>query len=118
MLLLLPCIAYALLYRILRKKDLEWRQASLTAAVLCGACVALFTEALSIPRLISRGPLALCWFALCLACFFYLRINGQTTPSSSSPRENKISGAPLDRPLRTLLGVCVVIVAIVAVIAL
>jgi hypothetical protein len=86
MLLLLPCIAYWLLFWILRQKGLEWRRAALTAAVLCGTCVVLFTEALSLFRLLSRGPLALCWLVLCLAAFFYERtLKGNAAGCSFAP---------------------------------
>jgi hypothetical protein len=84
MLLLLPCIAYFLLFQILRDKGLEWRRAALTAAVFCGTCVAMFTEALSIPQLLSRGPLAVCWFVLCVAAFVYWRKRKKTALPRSS----------------------------------
>jgi hypothetical protein len=116
MLLLLPCIAYCLLFRILREKGLEWRRAALTAAVFCGTCVVLFTEALSLPRLLSRGPLALCWLALCAATFFYLRtLKGRS--AESSPGQNG-SAAPFDRATRILLGITGIIVVLVAITAL
>ena len=118
MLLLLPCIAYYLLFRILRAKGLEWRRATLTSAVLCGTCVALFTEALSLPRLLSRGPLALCWLALCLAAFFYLRTirrkSVESPPAQSGP------DAPFDRTAKILLvsaGIIVVLVGITALVS-
>jgi hypothetical protein len=115
MLLLLPCIAYGLLYRILRKKGLEWRRAILTSAVLCGTAVVLFTEALSLPRFLSRGPLALCWLALCLAAYFYLRTLTEKA-AESTPAEDG-SAPQLDRPIKILLvaaGIIVVLVAITA----
>jgi hypothetical protein len=134
MLLLLPGIAYCLIFGILRKKGLEWRQAALTAAVLCGTSVVLFTEVLSVPRLISRGPLAICWFALCVFCFFYWRTIKRTTPSVSlssvvgdivedgsvvSPLDcPSLDRPPLDRPIRFLLVAAVAIIAIIAIIAL
>lgn len=118
MLLLLPCIAYCLLVLILRKKGLEWRRAALTAAVLCGTCVVVFTEALSLPRLLSRGPLALCWLALCLAAFFCWRMIKVRSAESSSAQQG--SSEPLDRTTRILLvttGVIVVLVAITALVS-
>lgn len=116
MLLLLPCIAYWLLFRILRQKGLEWRRAALTAAVLCGTCVVLFTEALSLPRLLSRGPLALCWLALCLAAFFYKRtLEGRPAESSLAPNA---SDEPVDRNTRILLVSTAFIILLVAITAL
>jgi hypothetical protein len=44
MLLLLPAIAYYLLFTTLREKGLEWRLATLAAAVLCGTSVVVFTQ--------------------------------------------------------------------------
>ena len=120
MLLLLPCIAYGLVFLILRKKGLEWRRAALTAAVLCGASVVVFTEVLSVPRLLSRGPLALCWLFLCLAAVFYLhKIVTKTPlgPRTESSEADNISRAPVDRSTRILLivaGALIVLVAITA----
>ncbi len=120
MLLLLPCIAYGLVFLILRKKGLEWRRAALTAAVLCGASVVVFTEVLSVPRLLSRGPLALCWLFLCLAAVFYLhKIVTKTPlgPRTESSAADNISRAPVDRSTRILLivaGALIVLVAITA----
>ncbi len=121
MLLLLPGIAYCLLFLVLREKGLEWRQAALTAAVFCGACVVLFTEALSLPRLLARGPLALCWLALCVAAFLYLRTL-KSASAESSPLHDGSSATlphvPLDRPTKILLVSAGVIVALVALTAL
>jgi hypothetical protein len=118
MLLLLPCVAYCLLFLILHEKGLEWRRAALTAAVLCGTCVVLFTEALSLPRLLTRGPLALCWLAFCAASFLYLRtIKGKS--AESSPAQNGAS-AHLDRTTRILLvgtGLIVVLVGLTALVS-
>lgn len=116
MLLLLPCIAYCLLFRILREKGLEWRRAALTAAVLCGTCVVIFTEALSLPRLLTRGPLALCWLALCLAAFLYQKtLKGRSAESSLAPNG---SAHPFDGTTRILLVSTTIIVLLVAITAL
>lgn len=77
--------------------------------------MALFTEALSLPRLLSRSPLALCWGGLCVASFVYLRtLKGK--PAGASPAQNS-SAAPLDRTTRILLvgtGVIVLLVGVTA----
>jgi hypothetical protein len=121
MLLLLPCVAYCLLFLILREKGLEWRHAALTAAVFCGTCVVLFTEVLSLPRLLARGPLALCWLVLCVATFLYLRTLKRASAESSPLQDSSsvtLPHAPLDRPTKILLvGTCI-IVALVAITAL
>lgn len=118
MLLLLPCIAYCLLFWILREKGLEWRRGALTAAVLCGTCVVLFTEALSIPRFLSRGPLALCWLVLCLAAFFYLTAINREAPRRLPDESGSRTG--LDGAIRNLLigaGAIAVTVVILALLA-
>jgi hypothetical protein len=118
MLLLLPCIAYWLIFRILRVKGLEWRRGVLTSAVLCGTCVVVFTEALSLPRLLSRGPLATCWLALCLTAFYCLRTIKGSSPQPCVAQNS--SAAPLDRTTKILListGVIVVLVAITALVS-
>lgn len=73
MLLILPVIAFVIFFLILRERGEEWRWALLGAAISCGTCVVAITELLSIPRLISRGPVALFWAVICTAGFFYLR---------------------------------------------
>ncbi len=136
MLLLLPFIAYCLLFLILREKGLEWRQAALTAAVFCGTSVVLFTEALSLPRLLTRGPLALCWLALCLAALLYWRklkagstnfsparhgsaaIPHHSTIDSPAIDSPELDSPTLDRPTKILLVGTGVIVALVALTAL
>lgn len=126
--ILLPCIAYGLLYAILRRTGLEWRRAALTAAVFCGTCVALFTEALSVPKLLSRGPLALCWLVVCVVAFWYLRtLKKKETRLSSLPPDNSDALAQSldqlpdkDGPNKTLLvaaGLIVVLVAITALVS-
>jgi hypothetical protein len=116
MLLLLPCIAYGLLVWILHKKGLEWRRAALTAAVLCGTCVVIFTEALSLPRFLARGPLALCWLALCVAAFLYLRtLKGKSAGATTAPTG---SATTFDRATKILLVSTGIIVALVAITAL
>jgi hypothetical protein len=115
-LLLFPGIAYHLFFLILRTKGFEWRRACLTAAVFCGLCVVTITEVLSLPRLISRGPVAALWFAVCLLAFLYLRnvkraSCEQSLDQSSSPH-------PLDRSSKGLLIVAAVIVLLVGLVAL
>src|SRR5947209_8448515 len=115
MMLLLPCIAYCLLFQILREKGLEWRRAAITTAVFCGGCVALFTEALSLPRLLSRGPLALCWLSLSLASFFYWRRHKRS--AKYVPERTTVSSLP-DRPIKILVTIAGAIAVLVGIIAL
>ena len=72
MLLCLPVIAFLFFYLILRERGEEWRWALLGAAIFCATCLVAVTELLSIPRLISRGPVALFWAIICAAGIWYL----------------------------------------------
>lgn len=116
MLLLLPCIAYALLFLVLREKRLDWRRACLTAAVFCGTCVVAITEILSVPRLISRWPVAALWSVVCAVSLLWLvslkRGSQGQTPVESSSAES------VDRSYRVLLTVSIFIVVAVGVLAL
>src|SRR5271156_648186 len=68
---LLPFIAYAGLFRIFRLRGEGWRSAALGAVTCWGVFVALSTELLSVPRLITRPALAVAWLLLAIASFFY-----------------------------------------------
>lgn len=116
MLLLLPCLAYFLFFRILREKGLDWRRACLTAALFCGTCVVLITEALSLPRLLSRGPVATVWLAVCTLSFLYLGTLKRRPLEQKAAQDT--STEPLDRPMRTLLLVTGAIALLVGIIAL
>ena len=116
MLLLLPCIAFGLLFLILREKGLEWRRACLTAAVFCGSCMVAITEILNVPRLISRGPVAALWLAVCALSFAYLR-KVKRAHLEQKPVQGA-STAPLDRPIKILLVCTVAFAVLVGVIAL
>jgi hypothetical protein len=84
--------------------------------VLCGTCVVLFTEVLSIPRLLSRGPVAVCWLALSLAAFFYLTANNRDAPRRLPDESGSRAG--LDGAIRNLLIGTAAIAVIVVVLAL
>jgi hypothetical protein len=98
-LILLPCIAFFILFRAFRTKGHGWRAASLRAATLWWAFLVAVTELLSIPYLLTRGWIALAWALFCVAGFAYLffshssslSVNGvsHTLPSTGSRRLSK-----------------------------
>lgn len=106
MLLLLPLIAWLLFFLILRERDLDWRTASLAAAVCCGACVGVITEILSVPGLINPAGVAISWLAICGAALAYLRFaktrrvaqrlsDGSTIEEWDTPTKALFAGALL-----------------------
>jgi hypothetical protein len=118
MLLLLPFIAFLLLFRILREKEIDWRRAALGAAVLWGSCVVVITETLSVPRLVTRNAVAICWLVVCVAELLYLRVLQHRTCPVTHDRE--FSGETLDRSTKGLLvgvGIIVLLVGITAVVS-
>ena len=73
MLLILPIATFLVLYFIFRTQKIEWRRAALAAAVFCGTCVVVITETLSLPRLLTRGYVAIFWLVICVVSFLFLR---------------------------------------------
>ena len=65
----LPFIAYAGMFRVFRLRGEGWRSAALGAATCWGVFVALSTEILSVPRLITRPALAVAWLLRAIASF-------------------------------------------------
>jgi hypothetical protein len=118
MLLILPAAAFLFFFLVLRKHGLDWRRSALGAAVLWGACVALSTEALSLPRLLTRGPVAILWLAVCIGSFVYWRILKRRGPQASKPVNSADSVLPSAmRKLLAAAGILVVLVGIDAVVA-
>ena len=119
MLLILPAAAYLFLTLLLREKGVDWRRSLLAAAVFWGACVALSTEALSAPSLVTRGPVALFWLVVCLAVFLCWRVQRARDPHGPNATKSADSGS-LPTALKALLaatGVAVVLVGIDALVA-
>src|SRR3989442_12593491 len=71
MLMLLPVAAYLVIFLVLRLRGEGWRSAALGAAVCWGVFLALVTEILSVPRMITRPALAVAWLSLALVVFAY-----------------------------------------------
>jgi uncharacterized membrane protein YidH (DUF202 family) len=80
MLAILPVAAYLAVFWVLWLRGEGWRSAALGAAVCWGVFLALVTEVLSVPRLITRPALALAWLSLALAVFAYGRVLHKSRP--------------------------------------
>jgi hypothetical protein len=68
----LPFVVLLAIYKILRLHGEEWRSAAMGAATCWGVLVALITEILSLPRLLTRPVVALVWFLLATALVAYI----------------------------------------------
>jgi len=71
MLVLLPLAAYLAIFWVLRLRGEGWRSAGLGAAVCWGVFLALVTEIISVPRLITRPALSVAWLSFALVAFGY-----------------------------------------------
>jgi len=80
---LLPLAAYLAMVWVLRLRGEGCRSAALGAAVRWGVFLALITEILSVPRLITRPWLAVAWLSVALIAFGY----GWVLHRSTSPRD-------------------------------
>ncbi len=118
--IVLPAIAFLLLFLILKKNGTGLRKAFLAAATFFGTSLVLMTELLSIPRLVTRGGVAISWLVLDVVCLIvYLKLG--RSPSSLPSRAN--SGAEsgedrLDWMTKALLGTAGLLVALVGITAL
>jgi hypothetical protein len=68
----LPFVALLAIFEILRLHGEEWRSAAIGAATCWGVLVALITEILSLPRLLTRPVVALVWFLLATVLVVYI----------------------------------------------
>src|ERR1700730_4781528 len=118
----LPAIAFLLFFLILRKKGTGKRRAFLAAATFCSTSVVLITEFLSVPRLVTRGGVAICWLAISVVCLIvYLRLERSAFGSPPHQRNDVDSvDESLDWTTKALLcvgGIIVVLVGVTALIA-
>ncbi|MEQ1353557.1 MAG: hypothetical protein ABLT11_06035, partial [Candidatus Acidiferrum sp.] len=120
--IILPVIAFVLFYLTLRQKGIDARRAILAATTFCGTCVVLITELLSVPRLVTRGGVAISWLIVCaigLAVYLKVERSANTLPMPS--RDDVERGTDgLDRITIGLLcaaGVIVLLVGITALLA-
>ncbi|MGD0404988.1 MAG: hypothetical protein ABSB66_17530 [Candidatus Acidiferrales bacterium] len=116
---LLPFIAYAGLFRIFRLRGEGWRSAALGAATCWGVFVALSTEILSVPRLITRPALAVAWLLLAVASFAYaakVRASQPAKPErGSEPATTSLD--KLDWFLLSLTGLLIALVGVTAIVS-
>jgi hypothetical protein len=97
----LPFAAYLAMFWVFRLRGEGWRSSALGAAVGWGVFLALITELLSIPRMITRPALAIAWLSVASAVFAY----GRKLYKSNSDRpeiwrteeKSELNAAPLDR---------------------
>jgi hypothetical protein len=118
--ILLPVAALVLFYLILRKQNVESRRAMLAAMTFLGASVVVITELLSLPRLVTRGGVALSWVVVCVAAaIFYSKLKGMkislSQRLSEDARSEKVDG--FTKLLLYGSGFMAVLVAITALLA-
>lgn len=115
MLLILPILAFLFFYFIFRALKIEWRRAALAAAVFCGTCVVVITEMLSLPRLLTRGYVAIFWLAICVVSFLFLRtIRRRMAPPSQLREPPHTNFDPATKGLLIAASVIVLLVGITA----
>jgi hypothetical protein len=118
----LPAIAFLLFFLVLRKKRICGRRAFLAAATFCGTSVVLITELLSIPRLLTRGGVAIAWLVLDAACLIvYLRLERSSMEPPAGREADSVAEDDrenLDSGTRLLLFGCGIIVLLVGITAL
>lgn len=110
-------MAWLLFFSLLRRARVEWRLAALGAAVACATCVAVGTEILSAPRLVTRTGAAIFWLAVCAAAAYFLIKRGRSGSSGLQPEK---SNHNLDRETKVLLlatGLIVLLVGVTALVA-
>jgi 4-amino-4-deoxy-L-arabinose transferase-like glycosyltransferase len=73
MLIVLPLLAFYLLYRSFVKKGQEWRVSLLASAVWWGVFLLGITESVSVLHSVSPMPLGAAWTLVCAALFLYSR---------------------------------------------
>ena len=113
----LPVIAFLLLFLILKKNGTSLRKALLAAAVFFGTCLVLMTELLSIPRLVTRGGIAISWLVVSAICLvIYLKLGNTSNFLSSRAHSDAESGEDrLDWVTKALLGAAGMLVALVGI---
>lgn len=70
--LILPIVAWLILFQIFQSKDNCWRQAILSTTIVWGVLVTLITEILSLLRLIEYLPLICLWLLINTVLFLVL----------------------------------------------
>jgi 4-amino-4-deoxy-L-arabinose transferase-like glycosyltransferase len=112
----LPLAAYLAIFWVLRLRGEGWRSAALGAAVCWGLFLALVTEILSVPRLITRPALSIAWLTLALVVFAYGWVlhRSASRRDGSDGEDNRQSNAkPLDKIDWVLLSGIGLLIALV-----
>jgi hypothetical protein len=124
MLASLPLAAYLAIVWVLRLRGEGWRSAALGAAVCWGVFLALITEILSVPRMITRPTLAVAWLSLTLVTIAYVRvlhksrrIETETTETEDRRQSTTSSMDKMEWLLLSGIGLLVVLVGITAIVS-
>jgi hypothetical protein len=117
--IILPLLTLLLFFMILRKKGIGGRRAFLAATTFCGTSLVFITEILSVPRVVVRDGVAAAWIAVCVICaFVYLKTKSTAGAPEDSQNGINRDDEQLDMPMRALLCLTGVIIAMVGITAL
>ncbi len=114
--LLLP-LSYLLLFLIVRTRHREFRSAAILAACIWGSLLAVITELLSLPHLLTRTGLSIAWSSVCLLEGGWLWRHGgagERVPLTD-PSE---TAEPIGNSEKLLLGATAVLLALVGLTAI
>lgn len=117
MLLIFPLFAFLLFVLICLEKGIEWRRSILIASVFWGTCLTAITEALSVPRMLTRSLVAVSWLAICIVGLLWWLIL-RRRPRQLKP--DPLHREHLEGSTKALLavgGLVVLLVAITAILA-
>lgn len=85
MLLLLPVVAFLLLYLIFQKRTADVRMALLSSAVFCTAALVITTEVLSAANLVTRSGVAIAWLFICISALSWLLLKTSSGRTATGP---------------------------------
>ncbi|WP_392531366.1 ArnT family glycosyltransferase [Nostoc sp. C117] len=89
MLIILPLICFIIIFLIINKNSLDWRESLISASTYWGVLLTVITELLSFFKLITFSWILVNWGLICLILIYiYLRLNCQITQTS---KQNKFS---------------------------
>lgn len=116
--IVIPVFAFLLFYLIFRKKGIDQRRAFLAAATFFGTSIVVITELLSVPRLVTRGGVAVSWLLVCAICVLVYR--KVEPPAIDLPWEGgeETEIERLDGVTKVLLGIAALMVLLVGITAL
>jgi 4-amino-4-deoxy-L-arabinose transferase-like glycosyltransferase len=117
----LPAAGYLLIWTVMRQRGCCWRAAAINAAVVWGAAVVLISEALSRPRWLTRGGIAITWLAidLILAIAVWRSQKRERQDHKSEEKIPEISGEKLrgfDKALLSGVG-CIMALTLITTLA-